>query len=134
MMAQMADTNSLPHLIEQFWFRRRCRHSNYGTTLGSTSAQWVYLGAFHVVSSRSSRRLENDWTRSLYTEITISSQGPMWCDQFISRANCEKDAVPHHAGFFWVVSAQSEFRISRTGNFPIAAGLLVITALCARPW
>jgi hypothetical protein len=51
--AVMACANRLAHLIEEFGFRRHSGRIHRGAVRESVSAQWVYLSAFHVVSSRS---------------------------------------------------------------------------------
>ena len=60
MVTEVARMDCLADLIKQFWLRGRCRGIDRGAALGSISAQWIYLGAFQVVSSRSQRRLGFD--------------------------------------------------------------------------
>src|SRR4029077_4539978 len=53
----MASADRLADLIEEFWFRWRCRWTDCCVALEAISVQQVYFGAFHVVSSRSQRRV-----------------------------------------------------------------------------
>jgi hypothetical protein len=51
--AQAHSADRLADLIEELGFRRRFRRTPGSAALESISVQWIYLGAFHVVSSRS---------------------------------------------------------------------------------
>ena len=52
----MSRANRLADLIEELGFLRRCRRTHRSAALKPIPAQWIYIGAFHVVSSRSERR------------------------------------------------------------------------------
>ena len=56
-IAIMPRPDRLADLIEEFWFRWRCRWTDCCVALEAISVQQVYFGAFHVVSSRSQRRV-----------------------------------------------------------------------------
>src|SRR5215510_15156296 len=49
-------SDRLADLIEQLWLRRHHGRFNRAAARDWTSLQWIYFGAFHVVSSREGRR------------------------------------------------------------------------------
>jgi hypothetical protein len=77
-------TDSLPDLIEEFGLRRRCWRIDRCAARDLISIQWIYLGAFHDVSSRSGRHSGLEFQFDNHSYRSFYRIGPAFCTAAIS--------------------------------------------------